>query len=636
MKYNIDYEISSLIFLLVVAAFTVFHYGLKEKSHKQYFRLILITLLANALDIVTAVTISFHASVPIPVNNLLNLFYFVADVTITIHFMFYFENLILGKNKTVYHLPSLIIGTVYVALLIISPFTKLVFYFDEINGYCKGPLYYLTFIVPYIFAFFAFLLMFQYRKVIGKTRLIACATYLLVSMIGSIVQVVILPDTLLSVFGASIGMVLVAFTMEYGKLEKALEDKEQLVAAKTEAEKAREEAEAANRDKDQFLARMSHEIRTPINAILGMNEIIQKETSDESVLAYTYDVESSGKMLLSIVNDILDISKIDAGKMEIIPEEYKLRNLLRDCYVMIASRAREKGLELDFKVRASLYDQLYGDEIRIRQIAVNLLTNAVKYTDSGRVIMEVTSEETDDAFWLVISVKDTGRGIRPEDKEVLFESFRRIEEKKSRLVEGTGLGLSITKQLTDMMGGRLEVESVYGLGSSFTVYLPQIVMSETPIGEVDFSAQKTGRDEEKEALIEAPKAKVLVVDDVKTNLKVIVGLLKHTRIQMDTAMSGMECIKKVQKEHYDLIFLDHMMPEMDGIDTIFEIRNGENLNKETPVIMLTANAVQGAKEEYLEAGFAGYLSKPCKGKDLEEMLSRFLPDSVVEIRRVQY
>ncbi|MBQ0042746.1 MAG: response regulator [Lachnospiraceae bacterium] len=637
MAYNTYFEISSFIFLLIIAAYTWLYYGLKERTHRKFFMLIAITLLGNALDVVTAYTIEFHEVVPIWINSILNIAYFIVDATISSHFVFYFEEIIYGKKKrSIFHKLVFAVVALYSVVVAMSPFTKWVFYFNE-EGYGKGPVYFLVFVIPLILVMVAFIMLARHGKVIGRVRLFACVVYLIISLAGPIIQIFLLPDVLLSVFGASVGLVLIAFSMEYGEYEKAVEDNEKLVAAKQEAERLREEAEQTNSEKDKYIARLSHEIRTPINAILGMNEMIQRESKDDAILPYTQDVESSGKMLLSLVNDILDLSKIEAGMMEIIPAEYKLKNLLRDCYVMVSSRAREKGIEFEFQVEPELYNEFYGDEIRIRQILVNLLTNAVKYTDTGRVTLHASGRENDEAFLLTIAVKDTGRGIKPEAQKVLFDAFQRIDEKKDRRTEGTGLGLNITKHLINMMGGTLSVESVYELGSSFTVSIPQVVMSEEPIGEVDFSKKQGGPKIERESLIEAPNANILVVDDVKTNLKVMTGLLKQSKVKVDTALSGAECLKMAAEKRYNMIFLDHMMPEMDGLETMYELKNMESSkNKETPVIMLTANAVRGAKEQYMEHGFAGYLTKPCKGVELEEMMSRFLPDNVVEVRRTQY
>lgn len=377
---------------------------------------------------------------------------------------------------------------------------------------------------------------------------------------------------------------------------------------------------------------MSHEIRTPINGILGMDSMLLKECKDENLRGYAKNIQSAGQLLLSIINDILDISKIESGKLEILPIKYQLFSILNDCYNLTKVKMENKPVEFEIKVNENLPSWLYGDEVRVRQIINNFLSNAIKYTKKGKIIFSLDYEEiSDEQILLVISVTDTGIGIKEEDLGKLFESFTRIEEKRNRNIEGTGLGLNLTKTLVDLMGGEVSVDSTYGKGSCFTAKIPQQIVDAKPMGDFDKRYQQYLNTSEDNTLsFLAPEAKLLVVDDVEMNLKVVEGLLKETKIQIDTAVGGRECLECVKKKQYDIVFLDHMMPEMDGIETLQNMKLlTDNPNRETPVIMLTANAIVGAKEEYIKAGFTDYLTKPIQETALLEMLLKYLPGELI-------
>ena len=393
-----------------------------------------------------------------------------------------------------------------------------------------------------------------------------------------------------------------------------------------------EEVVRANEAKSQFLANMSHEIRTPINGILGMDSVLLKECHDENLREYAKNIQSAGQSLLSIINDILDISKIESGKMEILTIRYQLFSVLNDCYNLTKIKLQNKPVSFIMQINEKLPSWLYGDEVRIRQIINNFLSNAVKYTKEGNITFELDFEEkTDEQILLVITVRDTGIGIKEEDLGKLFESFTRIEEKRNRNIEGTGLGLNLTKNLVNLMGGEVFAESTYGKGSCFTAKIPQKIADAKPMGDFGKRYQQylSTSDDDKLSFL-APDAKILVVDDVTMNLKVVEGLLKATKIQIDTAVSGSECLECVKTTPYQIIFLDHMMPEMDGLETLEHMKNlADNPNAQTPVIMLTANAIVGAKEEYIEAGFTDYLTKPIRETELLEMILKYLPEELV-------
>ena len=408
------------------------------------------------------------------------------------------------------------------------------------------------------------------------------------------------------------------------------EQNHRLLDALRKEKRSQQEAEAANMAKSSFLANMSHEIRTPINAILGMNEMILREEKDPAIRGYAGNIQASGNSLLSIVSDVLDISKIESGKLEIIPVDYEVNSLISDCCNMAAGRAKAKELELLVECADNVPMKLCGDETHIRQIIMNLLTNAVKYTEKGTVKLIVSGRFTDGGFVLKVDVSDTGIVIAEENLPQLFTQFQRFDLQRNRNIEGTGLGLSIVKRLCDLMSGTITARSVLGSGSTFTVELPQKVVDSTPCGGVNLN-YSAGAEHEYHHSFEAPEAKILAVDDLPVNLLVIANLLKETRIKIDTAGSGRECLDKCSQQKYDLILMDHMMPEMDGVQT-FEKLHGDKSspNFETPVIMLTANALAGMREQYMDVGFADYVSKPVRGAKLEEAIRRNLPESLTK------
>ena len=416
------------------------------------------------------------------------------------------------------------------------------------------------------------------------------------------------------------------------------ERSEQLEEALELAKAAMQQARRANSAKSEFLANMSHEIRTPINAVLGMNEMIIRESTSDRITTYARNVESAGKNLLSIINDILDFSKIEAGKMEIAESDYKLSSVLNDVTNMIVFKARQKDLKFDVNVDERLPDVLYGDEVRVRQVVTNVLNNAVKYTHEGSVSLNVSGEKVYDergqaSINLVFKVSDTGIGIREEDIPKLFKKFERIDLVQNNTVEGTGLGLSITHNLLKLMNGRIEVESEYGKGSTFIIYLPQKIISDEAIGNFhDKFDRYVHNMKAYQESFKAPEAHLLVVDDTDMNLTVIEGLLSKTEIQLDTATSGAEALGLTKDTKYDLILMDQRMPKMDGTQTMKHIRAQENgANVDTPIICLTADAVSGARNKYLEEGFTDYLSKPVEGSTLEAALIKYLPDDKIVI-----
>ncbi len=395
---------------------------------------------------------------------------------------------------------------------------------------------------------------------------------------------------------------------------------------------AKQAAEEASRSKSNFLANMSHELRTPINAIMGFNEMILREAGDPSTRERALDVQSAAQILLGLINDVLDYSKIESGNLNIIDAEYNLTYLIRDLVLLSENRARAKSLDFEIVIEPSLPIGLYGDDNRIRQVLTNLLTNAVKYTPSGTVTLKITGERLDeDTERLHIEVLDTGTGIKPEDLAKLFVPYSRADEKRNRNVEGTGLGLSIVINLLRLMGSELQVESDYGEGSNFYFDLDQKIVDPEPVGDIQERLSNMVQDYKHKIGYIAPDAKLLMVDDNSMNRKIFAHLLEPTQMKVTTVSSGQKCLDIVTKEHFDIIFMDHLMPDMDGVETLRRLKELEgNLCVNSPVIALTANAFTGAEEKYKAMGFDDFLPKPIATEKLENLIQILLPPEYIK------
>ncbi len=417
-------------------------------------------------------------------------------------------------------------------------------------------------------------------------------------------------------------------TERQGYINQLSSTNEQLEWQMKQARELSVEAQVANRAKSDFLASMSHEIRTPINAVIGMNTMILRDCNEEQIKEYAKDIEHSAQILLHTINDILDFSKVESGKLSIVNDRFCPMNLINDCYRMINVRAADKNLDLIIGNDASIPKCLIGDDSRVRQIMINLLTNAVKYTREGQVKLTVGGESRDNnTYVLRVEVSDTGIGIKKDNIDKIFDDFKRVDDKATKAIEGTGLGLYISKQIAELMNGTITVDSTYGKGSTFVLEVPQTIDNPAPVGK--FDPDNIHRETEAEASYDVDltsfEGRILVVDDVEMNLRVMVRLLRDSELTVDTALSGAESIEKAKKTKYDIIFMDHMMPEMDGVETLKAMREiSDYINADTPVIMLTANAISGVEEEYLSAGFDGYLAKPVKLNMLEDIISRYI------------
>ena len=626
MKFNIDFEILGSIVTLVIAYNFKMNYVARTRSDKAFINMVYWILASQILDMASAITISIEKPEWNVINHILTSGYFIAGFVTAVSFERYVVSYIAEVTRSKpYEIFRWTVIILLFAFSLTNPLTGLQFSFDSEGIYHHGSLYVVGYIAPALFMIASLLFIFLYRRCFSKRQWISCLIFVTVVFVAMTIQLVFLTELYLTFGVVPIALLMVMFSLETPDYRK-------LINTLDELEKAKQEALSANKVKSEFLANMSHEIRTPINSMLGFNEMILRETEEKDIYSYASNIKKSGQTLLSLVNDILDLSKVEAGKMEIINGEYDTVYVTKDLVRMIKPRVDEKGLELKLNIDSRIPKRLSGDVVRIGQILMNLLTNAVKYTKKGEVLLTVSFKGIkDDKAYLYFEVKDTGMGIKKENIEKLFSEFSRVEE-KTHAIEGTGLGIPITVKFLKLMNSKLEVESTVGKGSSFSFLLEQKVIDPTPAGEIDF----VGYDSETDINVfredfTAPGVRVLVVDDVPMNLLVFKGLLKQSLMSIDTADSGFAAIEMIEKNDYDIVFLDHQMPEMDGITTLEKLKNEyPDRVGNTPYIALTANAISGARDMYIKSGFSDYLTKPIDGAALTVIFRKWLPNEKIK------
>ena len=629
MQYNVFFEISATALLVVLNLYVRLQYPSRSPSNIHFKRLAAFLLGAVALDVITAVTISYAVSLPVPIwlNVLLNTVYFATDLLVECEFVRYCACIIYGDTNH-RHIPEILMSVEATgfALLFANIFTGWVFSFDD-TGYIHGPIYMIVHIIPLLTIVVTSYMLFSRFPQFRMSQRISIIIYFLVLISGPVVQLMN-PSVLFILFSVSIGVMMLMFAMETPDFHALIKTMDELRITRDEAEEAMAAAQSASQAKTDFLSSMSHEVRTPINAILGYNEMVLRDTDDAEIIRCSGNIQKAGKTLLSMISDMMDYTEMETGSFHIEETNYSTASMLSDITTCGRYYSEKKALELRIDFDTAIPRTLTGDSIRITRIFNNLVSNAVKYTDSGYVGITIRWESGgSNKGYLCAQVCDTGIGMKEEDIARISSSFLRFEKKRNQGIQGIGLGLTIVTRLLTMMGSSLEVDSDYGSGTTMKFRLKQGIVDAAPIGDV--SSLAGGAEKVRGGPgYTAPEARILAVDDNVMNLDLYKTSLKAAGINIDTATNGVEALELINRSHYDLIMLDHMMPIMDGMETLKTIKK-QNLCPGVPILIVTANAVSGEKDSYLNAGFDDYLSKPVSSRQLWETVRRYLPDRLV-------
>ena len=628
--FNVWIEATMLPFLGVMAAFLFARYKTNAIVNTRFRMLALSTFLATLLEVVSTLLVDGWSHSHI-LNLAVRTVYYAAVYINTYHLMRYVEAYVHVNSPKFDSFNRVLLASSFVVLVLnlLPGISGFFFTVPADGGLIRGP-YNTLWRSVYVFYFIAMAgwLQVTHREFYpAKSQYMVMNILVSILIISYIVQYMIVRTILITYAIEAMVVIITFFYYEAPAYRQMLTVEKELEASRLQAEHSTRITNAANRAKSDFLANTSHEIRTPMNAILGMNEMILKESKDQEIRQASMDIRRAGNHLLSIINNILDISKIESGKMELYNADYHLWQMLKDIEEGVFETVHDKGLAFVLDVDKKLPEHLYGDEDHIRQVVINLVDNAVKYTKKGKITLNVSGHiMPHERVKLIIAVKDTGIGIRQDDITKLFRSFERVNLNETQSIQGAGLGLTLVRYLMELMDGTVKADSVYGKGSTFTVELTQQLALDGFQGTIEDyeEMQRTSprRQEQDDATpFTCPDASILIVDDTPVNLVVARGMLTDTLAHVETAESGEECLRLIEANHYDIIFLDHKMPGIDGIETLRRA-------KEIDGPSLTANSGTGLREEYISLGFNDYLPKPMKADALKKILARFLPENL--------
>ena len=635
--FNVWIEATMLPFLGVMAAFLFARYKTNAVVNVRFRMLALSTFLATLLEVVSTLLVDgwSHSHT---LNLAVRTVYYAAVYVNTYHLMRYVEAYVRVDNPKFDSFNRVLLASSFVvlALNLVPGISGFFFTVPMDGGLIRGP-YNTLWRSVYVFYFIA---MACWLQVTHKEFYTGKSQYMVMNILGIalivsyVVQYMIVRTILVTYAVEAVIVIITFFYYEAPAYRQMLTVEKELEESRLKAEHSTQITNAANRAKSDFLANTSHEIRTPMNAILGMNEMILKESKDAEIRQASLDIRKAGNHLLSIINNILDISKIESGKMELYNADYHLCQMLKDVEEGMYEAVHEKGLQFVVETEKTLPEHLYGDEDHIRQVMMNLVDNAVKYTKKGRITLNVSGHMLPhERVKLLITVKDTGIGIRRSDLTKLFRSFERVNLNETQSIQGAGLGLTLVRYLVELMDGTVMADSVYGKGSTFTVELVQQLSLEGFQGTVEDYEERMRtsprrQEQEDTTPFTCPDASILVVDDTPVNLVVARGMLTDTLAHVETAESGEECLKLIESNHYDIIFLDHKMPGLDGVETLRRAKEIDGPSRLSAYIALTANSGTGLREEYISLGFNDYLPKPMKADALKKIIARYLPDNL--------